>query len=230
MRIINRQCDNCHNSHHQFKILLRYNNGTFNYIMKIKYIIGAIAFVAISFTSLNAQDGAQLFRTNCGACHTVGKGKLVGPDLKGLQDRHTEEWILKWVHSSQTLVKSGDKDAVKLFNDNNQIQMPDQPLSDNDIKSVLAYIKTGGELAVTAAATPTGDNKTAVQSGKDNITIAAESAADDEKAAPSFIASLGFTNYLVLFLIGILLIVIWVLSLSVKTLMEEIKTKTQTKN
>ena len=192
--------------------------------MKTKLIIAAIAMIAIPFSKSNAQDGAQIFRTNCGACHTVGKGKLVGPDLKGVQDRHSEAWILKWVHSSQTLVKAGDKEAVKVFNENSMIPMPDQALSDNDIKTILAYIKTGGEPAVAAA--PAGNSTSTVQSnGTDNITAATQKVADDEKAGPSFIASLGFTNYLVLFLIGILLIVIWVLSLAIKTLTEEIKAK-----
>ena len=197
--------------------------------MKTNHIVAAIAIAAISFSKLFAQDGAQIFRTNCGACHTVGKGKLVGPDLKGVQDRHTEEWILKWVKGSQAMVKAGDKDAVKLFNDNSMIPMPDQALADNDIKTILAFIKTGGE-PVTAAAAPAGDgaNTAAVQPGTpDKITVATQKVAEDEKAGPSFITSLGFTNYLVLFLIGILLLVIWVLSLAVKTLTAEMKLKTK---
>lgn len=193
--------------------------------MKTKLLIAAILSVGFAYSPLVAQDGGQIFRTNCGACHTVGKGKLVGPDLKDVQDRHPEAWIYKWIHGSQAMVKSGDKDAVKLFNDNGQIPMPDQSVSDNDIKAILAYIKTGG----TPVMASTGNNdttKTSVQtSGVDNITVATQKAAEDDKASSSFIATLGFTNYLVLFLIGILLIVIWVLALSVKTLTEEIKAK-----
>lgn len=195
--------------------------------MKTKLVIAAIAIVAFSFSNSFAQDGSQIFRTNCGACHTVGKGKLVGPDLKGVQDRHSEEWITSWVKGSQAMVKSGDKDAVKLFADNNQIVMPDQPVSNDDIKAILAYIKTEGA-PVTASATTasTGTTGGAVKaSGPDNITLATQKVAEDEKASPSFIASLGFTNYLVLFLIGILLIVIWVLALSIKTLTQELKAK-----
>ena len=191
--------------------------------MKTKYILSAIVIATISFSKINAQDGEQIFRTNCGACHTVGKGKLVGPDLKGVQDRHPEEWILKWVKGSQAMVKAGDKDAVKVFNENSMIPMPDQALADNDIKTILAFVKTGGAPAI-AAAQPAGASA-AQSAGADNIAIATQKVADEEKAAPSFILSLGFTNYLVLFLIGILLIVIWVLSMAVKTLSEEAKLK-----
>lgn len=193
--------------------------------MKTKLIIAAVAIIAIPFSKSYAQDGGQIFRTNCGACHTVGKGKLVGPDLKGVQDRHTEEWILKWVKGSQALVKSGDKDAIKLFNDNNQITMPDQALADNDIKTILAFIKTGGETVASSAASSDSSKSASVQSsGTDNITVATQKAADDEKAGSSFISTFGFTNYLVMFLIGILLIVVWVLALSVKSLSEELRT------
>lgn len=195
--------------------------------MKTKFIFAAISIIAIPFSRLCGQDGGQLFKTNCGACHTVGKGKLVGPDLKDVQDRHSEAWILKWVKGSQMLVKSGDKDAVKLFKDNNQIIMPDQPLSDSDIKSILAYIKTGGAPAVVTTATAGDTSKSgSVQSpGSDNITVATQKVAEDEKTGTSLITSFGFTDYLVLFLIGVLLLVIWILALAVKSLTEELKTK-----
>ncbi len=138
-----------------------------------------------------------------------------------MQDRHSEQWISKWIQGSQTMVKAGDKDAVKLFNDNSQIPMPpDQALSDNDIKTILAFIKTEGTPQV-AAASSGSSNVTPVNSiGTDNITIAAQKTAVDEKSSPSFIESLTFTNYMVFFLIGILLLVIWVLSSSIKSLAE----------
>lgn len=193
--------------------------------MRTKLEIAALAIIAIPFSTVYAQDGAQLFRANCGACHTVGKGKLVGPDLKNVQDRHPEPWLLKWVHSSQTMVKAGDKDAIKLFNDNSQIPMPDQALSDNDIKTILAFIKTEGAPAAVASSTPGSSNVTANSGGPDNITIATQKAAADEKNGPSFIDSLTFTNYMVFFLIGILLIVVWILSLSIKSLTEQVKSQ-----
>ena len=193
--------------------------------MKIKSIITAIAVTAITFSQSYAQDGGALFTTNCGACHTVGKGKLVGPDLKGVQDRHTEEWILKWVKGSQAMVKAGDKDAVKLFADNSSIPMPDQALADKDIKSILAFIKTNGG-PVTASATTADSSSAAVQpSGTNNTTAATQKVAGEENAGSSFFSTLGLTNYLVLFLIGMLLLVIWILSLSVKSLTQELKLK-----
>jgi len=50
--------------------------------VRTKLVIIALALTVIPLLTIYAQDGAELFRNNCGACHTVGKGKLVGPDLK----------------------------------------------------------------------------------------------------------------------------------------------------
>lgn len=88
-----------------------------------------------------AQDeGEKIFRMNCGACHSVGKGKLVGPDLLGVLDRRDEDWVKRFIKSSQTMVAEGDSLAITLFQENSFIPMPDQPLSDDEIQSVLEYI------------------------------------------------------------------------------------------
>ncbi len=91
--------------------------------------------------SLNAQNqGELLFKQKCTACHTVGGGKLIGPDLANVQVRRTEEWIIKFVQSSQSVIKSGDTTAAAVFNQHNKVVMPDQDLNDNQIKSIVAYI------------------------------------------------------------------------------------------
>lgn len=111
---------------------------------KIKLIIPAVAITVVffSFQTPSAVDGEKIFKQNCAACHSVGKGKLVGPDLKGVNTRRSEAWLLKFIKSSQTMVKSGDKDAVAVFNENNRIPMPDQNLTTQQMKDVLAYLKS----------------------------------------------------------------------------------------
>src|ERR1035437_4124009 len=111
-------------------------------IMKVQKLILSVAAIITTITGSFAQDGEQLFKTTCATCHTVGKGKLVGPDLRDVQNRHDMPWMLKWVKSSQTLVKAGDAQAVKLFNDNNKIPMPDVAYSEDQTKSVIGFITT----------------------------------------------------------------------------------------
>lgn len=111
---------------------------------KIKLIIPVVAIVAVvfSFQTPSSVNGEKIFKQNCAACHSVGKGKLVGPDLKGVTTRRSEAWLLKFIKSSQTMVKSGDKEAVAVFTENNKIPMPDQNLTPQQIKDVLAYVKS----------------------------------------------------------------------------------------
>ena len=91
--------------------------------------------------SSNAQNqGELLFLQKCTACHTIGGGKLVGPDLSNVHTRRTEEWIIKFVQSSQSVIKSGDSTAIAVFDQHNKVVMPDQDLNANQIKSILTYI------------------------------------------------------------------------------------------
>ena len=96
----------------------------------------------VSFAS--AQDGAALFKTNCASCHAV-KDRVIGPALQGIEKKRTEEWLLKWIKNSPALIKSGDAAAVKIFNEYNKISMPAQNLNDDEIKAILAFIKTEAE-------------------------------------------------------------------------------------
>jgi len=102
-----------------------------------------ILLIPFSLSTINfaQNDGEKLFLSVCRACHTIGQGKLVGPDLVNVQNRLEESWIISFVKSSQKMVKSGDPEAVKIFNDYNKVIMPDQNLSDAQIISVINYIK-----------------------------------------------------------------------------------------
>ena len=103
-------------------------------------IVGAyIMPISASFGQI---DGKMLFTQNCTACHTIGGGQLVGPDLIGVNDRYEEEWLLKFIRSSQTLVTGGDERAVAVFQQFSMIPMPDQPFDDEEIKAMLAHIES----------------------------------------------------------------------------------------
>ncbi len=122
----------------------------------IKYLLCTIISLA-GFTSiLSANEGETLFKANCTACHSIGKGKLTGPDLLGVVKRHDDKWLLSWITSSQTLIKSGDEAAVKLFKENNEFPMPDAPISSDDIKKVIEYLHTVQDGSKPAVALPTG--------------------------------------------------------------------------
>ena len=118
------------------------------------------------------ESGKDIFQKSCAACHSIGAGRLVGPDLKGVNDRRPEDWLLKFIKSSDKLVKSGDKTAVALL-DEYRMPMPDQALSDDQIRKVLAHVKESGGSTAAAkepaiAATPAASGTPAeIQLGGD---------------------------------------------------------------
>jgi mono/diheme cytochrome c family protein len=90
-------------------------------------------------------QAAAIFNTRCTACHTYGKGIKVGPDLKGVGERRKLDWLLKFVHASSAVIKSGDPTATALFAQFKQQRMPDWiDLSDQQIHDILDYIAVGG--------------------------------------------------------------------------------------
>ncbi len=87
--------------------------------------------------------GEKLFKQNCSACHKLGT-RLVGPDLLGVTQRRSEEWIIHFVQNSQEFIKSGDQQAREIFEKFNKVQMPPQPLTADQIRDIMAYIEAEG--------------------------------------------------------------------------------------
>ncbi len=95
----------------------------------------------INHTLLAQHSGEETFKSICAACHTINKGRLVGPDLSGVYLIREEEWLTRFIRSSQQFIKSGDTAAVAIYNEYNKIPMPDNQLSNEQILSVIEYIK-----------------------------------------------------------------------------------------
>jgi len=113
---------------------------------------GYILFLVIIFlftghfstkTFAQADDPAALYAV-CSACHTIGGGKLIGPDLQGISDRHDEAWLIKFIQNSQEMIQAGDETAIQLFEEFNNIPMPPNAFTDDQVRSLLAFIEGGG--------------------------------------------------------------------------------------
>jgi cytochrome c551/c552 len=123
--------------------------------MKTKVIFCAIILLSTVkiFAAPPSDEGKALFNNRCASCHNVNKD-LTGPALAGIDERRSIEWIINFVHSSQKVIKSGDKDAVAVYEKFNKIPMPDHTdLSETNIKSIVDFIKTETK-AVTEDAAP----------------------------------------------------------------------------
>lgn len=119
-------------------------------IAKFAFMLSfALLGVVASVSAQNVSEGETLFKQKCTACHAIDQ-QVVGPALKGLETRRSEAWIIKWVKDSQAMVKAGDKDAVKLF-EQYKVPMTAFPdLTDDNIKNIVAYIKDAANKPVVA--------------------------------------------------------------------------------
>jgi cytochrome c551/c552 len=135
-------------------------------------LYSAFIFTALfSITLLtNGQDGKALFNQKCASCHAIDK-QLVGPALKGVEDRWDDKKMLyEWVRNSAAVIKKGYPRAVAVYAEYNKVQMSLFPeLKDQDIDAILGYINTGGAKAAAPSAVPTsGDTGAGSQEESDS--------------------------------------------------------------
>ena len=99
-------------------------------------------FSLFSFASFSqsVEEGEKLYKANCTACHQIDS-KLIGPALRGVSDKYSEEWLIKWIKNSAELIASGDADAIAIYEEYNKSPMTAFPYySDEDVVNILAYI------------------------------------------------------------------------------------------
>jgi nitrite reductase (NO-forming) len=87
-----------------------------------------------------SQQGKLDFESKCFACHSMGHGKKLGPDLAGVTKRRSDAWLTNWLKSPEKMLQS-DADAKAMLKEYNNIPMPNQNLSDAEIRQYLKYFK-----------------------------------------------------------------------------------------
>ena len=120
----------------------------------------------------DAVAGKALFNSNCAACHKLDAAST-GPALRGVTARHAHDWFYKWIANSSALIKSGDADAVKLWEEHKPSVMTAFPqLSKQDVDNILAYTSEPKAVAVaTTGITPDGKGGKTDESGISNNVI-----------------------------------------------------------
>ena len=104
-------------------------------------VLGVLMFGGNAFASPDPPP-ALLFSRQCSSCHTIGKGDLVGPDLKGVTSRRDRSWLQRFIRSSQEVVQSGDPTANSLFGRYKRQRMPDHDFTSAQIDALLEYVST----------------------------------------------------------------------------------------
>ena len=103
-------------------------------------IIGVLNSLPANAQSDDAvQAGKKLFNANCAACHKLNK-RAVGPALRGISSKYDREWLYSWIKNSTAMIKSGDAQAVAIYEEYNGSVMTSFPqFSNDDIDNIIAY-------------------------------------------------------------------------------------------
>jgi mono/diheme cytochrome c family protein len=101
--------------------------------------------------SASVENGKTIYKQKCISCHTIGGGKLAGPDLIGVTSQRDESWLIRWIVEPDKMLAEGDALALELKKEYNNIPMPNLMVSNAQAKDILAYIAaetaTGGSSA-----------------------------------------------------------------------------------
>jgi copper(I)-binding protein/cytochrome oxidase Cu insertion factor (SCO1/SenC/PrrC family) len=148
--------------------------------------------------------GEQLFRTRCATCHTLTGHELagaLGPDLQGVTQRREMGWLLNWLRAPDQMLKNNDPIAVALYEQYNELPMPNMRLNQQEAEDLIAYMddqgpndespnKVAGDTVAIMnawirethpAATTNGGYMTLVNAGAEDVTLVSiESAAFDK--------------------------------------------------
>ena len=109
--------------------------------------------ISISASAQNIEEGEKLYKANCTACHQIDN-KLIGPALRGVSDKYSEEWLIKWIKNSAEMIAAGDPDAIAIWEEYNKSPMTAFPyFSDDDVRNILAYIEQAPEKQAVVATT-----------------------------------------------------------------------------
>ncbi len=85
------------------------------------------------------KTGEILFKNNCSPCHAIHE-VVVGPALENITERRKTDWIHRFVQNSTAFIMAGDPEAVRIFNEYQQQQMPSFALTTAEIDSIIHYI------------------------------------------------------------------------------------------
>ncbi len=104
--------------------------------------------------------GEYLFRTRCESCHTIGGGETrLGPDLAGVTDRRDPKWLARWLKSPDKMLEEGDPTAVELFEQYQQIAMPNLRLEDEEVAALIDHMKLESRRLVSRPLAAAPDNE-----------------------------------------------------------------------
>lgn len=97
----------------------------------------------LSYTNATTvqKDGRYLFARHCAACHTIGHGDKIGPDLIGVADVRDRTWLERQIATPDEVLATKDPIAIALFKKYKKVQMPNLRLDEDDVSLIINFLK-----------------------------------------------------------------------------------------
>jgi protein SCO1/2 len=90
---------------------------------------------------LRIGEGQRLFQSRCSACHSIGKGDRIGPDLLGVTERRERAWLTRYILAPDEVLAAGDPIATALFHKHKKVGMPNLRLGLSDVTELVSYLE-----------------------------------------------------------------------------------------
>ncbi len=110
--------------------------------------VALLALVLVTVSSVaSADEAATYFRQNCMSCHTIGGGRLVGPDLKDVSKSKDRAWLVRFIANPKFFLDGGDPYALKLKEEARGAVMPNiSGLDEAKAASLMTLIEAESKL------------------------------------------------------------------------------------
>jgi mono/diheme cytochrome c family protein len=84
-----------------------------------------------------SEESIRFFQQNCASCHTIGGGRLVGPDLKDVDQRAERDWLVDFILDPKGVIDSGDPYGQQILGEARGVYMTPVPGMTRELASKL---------------------------------------------------------------------------------------------
>jgi protein SCO1 len=109
-----------------------------------------VSYAEVPVTNVDA--GEYTFTNHCIACHSIGGGDAIGPDLKGVTAKRDHAWLQRFIARPDQVLAGNDPIARALLDKYKQVRMPNLSLTEHDAEVLIDYItRASGDSAAATA-------------------------------------------------------------------------------
>jgi cytochrome c2 len=72
----------------------------------------------------------------CAGCHSFGRQQSTGPDLRGVTERRSPEWLRAWLKNPA----AQDDPTARMLRKQYDAQMPNLGLTDDEVADLIAFL------------------------------------------------------------------------------------------